>query len=435
MGEAFVAEIRTVGVCGAGLMGNGIAQTCAAAGFDVVLMEVAEAPLQRGVGASPSRSTSSSRKASSSQADRDATLGAHQARPPTSRDLKDCDLVIEAIVENVEIKTKLFKQLDDLLAPHAIICTNTSSLCVIELAAKTKRPNRVAGLHFFNPVPIMKLVEVVKTIATTQRRDRRALRVCAKARQGTDPRQDTPGFVVNRLLVPYLLYAIRLLRRRPREQRRYRQRHEARLRLPDGTVRTARLRRPRHDVLHRRDHVRRVQGSDDGRAAAAQAHGAGRTSTAARAGRDSTTMHSRRLTKTIVVESRRRRSGSSRSTARRAQRAAHASCWPKLSRALRAARRAIPTFARSSSPARAKRRLPRAPTSANSTRSPDAGSRRRPGAHGPSHYAPDRTPAQTRHHGDQRLRARRRLRAGDGRRHLDRQPRTPSSDSPKSTSG
>ncbi len=102
-----------------------------------------------------------------------------------------------------------------MLAPHGIICTNTSSLCVIELAAKTKRPNRVAGLHFFNPVPIMKLVEVVKTIATTQD-DVDAL-FDFSHKLGKEPilAQDTPGFVVNRLLIPYLLYAIRLLRRRP----------------------------------------------------------------------------------------------------------------------------------------------------------------------------------------------------------------------------
>jgi 3-hydroxybutyryl-CoA dehydrogenase len=108
-------------------------------------------------------------------------------------------------------KTALFRQLDELLAPHAIICTNTSSLCVIELAAATKRPDKVAGLHFFNPVPIMKLVEVVKTIATTQPTID-ALFAFAK-RLGKEPilAQDTPGFVVNRLLVPYLLYAIRLL--------------------------------------------------------------------------------------------------------------------------------------------------------------------------------------------------------------------------------
>ncbi|HKU67031.1 MAG TPA: 3-hydroxybutyryl-CoA dehydrogenase [Candidatus Baltobacteraceae bacterium] len=202
-------EIRKVGVCGAGLMGNGIAQTCAAAGFDVVLMEVADAPLQRGMQTITKSLDKFVEKQKLSPADRDATLA--RIRPTTNiNDLKDCDLVIEAIVENVEVKTKLFGQLDDLLAPHGIICTNTSSLCVIELAAKTKRPNRVAGLHFFNPVPIMKLVEVVKTIATTQ--DVIDSLFAFARKLGKEPilAKDTTGFVVNRLLVPYLLYAIKV---------------------------------------------------------------------------------------------------------------------------------------------------------------------------------------------------------------------------------
>jgi 3-hydroxybutyryl-CoA dehydrogenase len=203
-----VAEIRTVGVCGAGLMGNGIAQTCASAGFNVILMEVAKEPLDRGVASIAKSLDKFVEKGKLSQADRDATFA--RIKPTTDvADLKGCDLVIEAIVENVEIKTKLFQQLDDLMAPHGIICTNTSSLCVIELAAKTKRPNRVAGLHFFNPVPIMKLVEVVKTIATTQDVVDALFEFSRKLGKEPILAQDTPGFVVNRLLIPYLLYAIR----------------------------------------------------------------------------------------------------------------------------------------------------------------------------------------------------------------------------------
>jgi 3-hydroxybutyryl-CoA dehydrogenase len=203
-----VAEIRTVGVCGAGLMGNGIAQTCASAGFNVILMEVAKEPLDRGVKSIAKSLDKFVEKGKLSQADRDATFGRIKATTEVG-DLKDCDLVIEAIVENVEIKTKLFQQLDEMMAPHGIICTNTSSLCVIELAAKTKRPNRVAGLHFFNPVPIMKLVEVVKTIATTQDVVDALFEFSRKLGKEPILAQDTPGFVVNRLLIPYLLYAIR----------------------------------------------------------------------------------------------------------------------------------------------------------------------------------------------------------------------------------
>ena len=201
-------EIRTVGVCGAGLMGNGIAQTCAAAGFNVVLMEVAEEPLRRGVASIAKSLDKFVEKGRLQQQERDAAVARIKSTAKVA-DLAGCDLIIEAIVENVEVKTKLFTQLDELLAPNAIICTNTSSLCVIELAAKTKRPNRVAGLHFFNPVPIMKLVEVVKTIATTQ--DVIDTLFAFAKQLGKEPilAQDTPGFVVNRLLIPYLLYAIR----------------------------------------------------------------------------------------------------------------------------------------------------------------------------------------------------------------------------------
>jgi 3-hydroxybutyryl-CoA dehydrogenase len=202
-------EIGKVGVCGAGLMGNGIAQTCAAAGFEVVLMEVAEEPLYRGMEMITKSLDKFVEKQKLSPDERDAILS--RLTPTTNpRVLKDCDLVIEAIVENVEAKTKLFQDLDQLLAPQAIICTNTSSLCVIELAAKTKRPNRVAGLHFFNPVPIMKLVEVVKTIATTP--DVIDALFAFVQKLGKEPilAKDSTGFVVNRLLVPYLLYAIKV---------------------------------------------------------------------------------------------------------------------------------------------------------------------------------------------------------------------------------
>ena len=144
-----------------------------------------------------------------SETDRDATL--KRLKPTTHlEDLKESDLVIEAIIENMHAKKDLFKKLDALLAPHAIICSNTSSLCVIEMAAATKRPKLVAGLHFFNPVPLMKLVEVVKTIVTSQETIDTLFAFAAKLGKKAVLAQDTPGFIVNRLLVPYLLYAIRM---------------------------------------------------------------------------------------------------------------------------------------------------------------------------------------------------------------------------------
>jgi 3-hydroxybutyryl-CoA dehydrogenase len=208
-GKKTVAEIRTVGVCGAGLMGSGIAQICAGAGFNVVLMEVAREPLAQGESGISRSLERFVQKGTLSKAERDATI-ARIAPTTTLSDLRPCDLVIEAIVENVETKAALFHRLDELLAPHAIICTNTSSLCVIELAAKTKRPDKVAGLHFFNPVPIMKLVEIVKTIASTTATIDALFDFARKLGKEPILAADTPGFVVNRLLVPYLLYAIRV---------------------------------------------------------------------------------------------------------------------------------------------------------------------------------------------------------------------------------
>jgi 3-hydroxybutyryl-CoA dehydrogenase len=204
-----MAEIKKVGVCGLGLMGAGIAQVAATSGYDVVALEAVQAALDKGLAGIKKSLDKFVEKGSLQTADRDAALGRLKTTTDVE-DLKACDLVIEAIVENVAAKKELFAKLDSILAPHAIICSNTSSLCVIEMAAATKRPKQVAGLHFFNPVPIMKLVEVVKTIVTDQATID-ALYVFAK-KLGKVPilAQDTPGFVVNRLLVPYLIYAIRM---------------------------------------------------------------------------------------------------------------------------------------------------------------------------------------------------------------------------------
>jgi len=204
-----VADIQKVGVCGCGLMGSGIAQVAATAGCDVVILEADRGALERGMAGIRKSLDKFLEKGAIDAAARDAILG--RMRTTTDvHDLKDRDLVIEAIIENMTAKKELFAALDKLLAPHAIICSNTSSLCVVEMAAATKRPKQVAGLHFFNPVPLMKLVEIVKTIVTDQPTID-ALFAFAR-RLGKTPilAQDTPGFIVNRLLVPYLLYAIRM---------------------------------------------------------------------------------------------------------------------------------------------------------------------------------------------------------------------------------
>jgi 3-hydroxybutyryl-CoA dehydrogenase len=210
-----MADIKRVGVCGSGLMGSGIAQIAATAGYDVIIYETVEEALKRGTAAIQKsldkfveRGKSGDGRAFAA-GDRERAL-AHLKTTLALGDLKDCDLVIEAVVENMAVKKELFAKLDALLAPHAIICSNTSSLCVIEMAAATKRPALVAGLHFFNPVPLMKLVEIVKTIVTSQATIDALYAFAAKVGKTAVLAQDTPGFIVNRLLVPYLIYAIRM---------------------------------------------------------------------------------------------------------------------------------------------------------------------------------------------------------------------------------
>jgi len=202
-------DIKRVGVCGLGLMGSGIAQVAASAGYDVVALEAVQAALDKGMAGIKKSLDKFVEKGSLKPEERDATLG-RLATTTNVEDLRTCDLVIEAIIENMATKRELFAKLDALLPPHAIICSNTSSLAVIEMAAATKRPDRVAGLHFFNPVPIMKLVEVVKTITTSQATIDTLYAFAKKLGKVPILAQDTPGFIVNRLLVPYLLYAIRV---------------------------------------------------------------------------------------------------------------------------------------------------------------------------------------------------------------------------------
>lgn len=204
-----MSAIKRVGVCGCGLMGSGIAQVTATAGCDVVVLEAEQSALDKGLAGIKKSLEKFVQKGSLSAAEGDAIFG--RIKPTTDiKDLAQSDIVIEAVVENMAIKTALFRQLDQLLPPHAVICSNTSSLCVVEMAAATKRPKHVAGLHFFNPVPLMKLVEVVKTIVTDQETIDTLFAFAKQLGKTAILAKDTPGFIVNRLLVPYLLYAIRV---------------------------------------------------------------------------------------------------------------------------------------------------------------------------------------------------------------------------------
>jgi 3-hydroxybutyryl-CoA dehydrogenase len=201
-------DIKTVGVLGCGLMGSGIAQVCAAAGYKTIVREVDQAVLDKGLGRTKKFLDGGVEKGKVTPEERDKTLG-NLTGTTKIEDFKDCDLIIEAIIENVDEKAKTFAAVEAVVGEHTILCSNTSSLCITELAAKTKRPDRFAGLHFFNPVPLMKLVEVIRGLATS---DETYQKVFAFAESlGKEPitAPDKPGFIVNRLLVPYLLDAIR----------------------------------------------------------------------------------------------------------------------------------------------------------------------------------------------------------------------------------
>jgi len=205
-------EINKVGVLGCGLMGSGIAQVAAAAGCDVVVLEQDQKFLDKGF--------AGIEKSLSRMVERGVDKGGITAEQKTAtqsrlkgttnmQDLADCDIVIEAIIENLDEKRKTYAQLDAIVKKDAIFASNTSSICITEMMTATKRPERFIGLHFFNPVPMMKLVEVVKTIATAPEVYETAVAFGAKLGKVPVRTVDKPGFIVNRLLVPYLLDAIR----------------------------------------------------------------------------------------------------------------------------------------------------------------------------------------------------------------------------------
>ena len=200
--------IRTVGVLGCGLMGAGIAQVCAAAGYKTVVREIDEIAVNKGLGRIRKFLDDGVTKGKVTADARDKTLG-NLSGTTTFDALRDCDLIIEAIVENLDQKRETYAFLEPVVKPNTIFVSNTSSLCITELAAATSRPDRFGGLHFFNPVPLMKLVEVIRALTTS---DDTYKAVFAFAQSlGKEPitAPDRPGFIVNRLLVPYLLDAIR----------------------------------------------------------------------------------------------------------------------------------------------------------------------------------------------------------------------------------
>ena len=205
-----VNTLSTIGIVGAGTMGNGIAQACATSGLNVVLVDISEAAVSKGVAAVAGSLDRLIKKDKMSVADKDAALA--RIKGSTSYDdLKSAQLVIEAATENFDLKVKILKQLDGLLAPEVLVATNTSSISITQLAAVTQRADRFIGMHFFNPVPMMALVEIIRGLQTSDT-THDAVHAMAQALGKTPITvKNAPGFVVNRILVPMLNEALFVL--------------------------------------------------------------------------------------------------------------------------------------------------------------------------------------------------------------------------------
>ena len=201
--------MKVIGVVGCGLMGSGIAQVSAQSGYQTWVVEANDEFLKKGLDRIKKTIQRSVDKGKLTAEQSEQTL-ANIHGTTNLEDLKECDLVIEAIIENVDEKKTLFQELDRMTKPEALLATNTSSVCVIELAAVTKRPDKVIGLHFFNPVPVMKLVEVVRTISSSAESIAQGKEFVRSLGKSPITTPDTTAFVVNKLLIPYLLDAVRM---------------------------------------------------------------------------------------------------------------------------------------------------------------------------------------------------------------------------------
>jgi 3-hydroxybutyryl-CoA dehydrogenase len=203
-------EIKRVGVVGCGLMGSGIAQVCAQAGYDVTVSETEQAYLDKGLDSIGKFLAKSVEKGKISGEDREATLG--RIRGTTElRDLSESDVVVEAVPERLDLKKKIFADLDEICQPHAILASNTSGFSVLELGVSTKRLEKVVGMHFFNPVPLMKLVEVIRSLATSDETTETVKAFAESLGKAVVIAKDTPGFIVNRLSMALTINAIRML--------------------------------------------------------------------------------------------------------------------------------------------------------------------------------------------------------------------------------
>ena len=203
-------KIEKVGVVGCGTMGSGIAQACAQSGYQVVVSEINDELLNKGLASINSMLTKGIEKGKLSQQDKDATL-ARIKGTTNMQEFRDCDLMIEAAIEDIDLKKKIFAELDKICPPHAILSTNTSCLSIIDMAVQTSKPDKVFGLHFFNPAPLMRLLEIVKTVATSDETIEIGKKFGESLGKTCVVVKDVPGFIVNRLSMAFGLEAFRLL--------------------------------------------------------------------------------------------------------------------------------------------------------------------------------------------------------------------------------
>lgn len=199
--------IQSVGIIGAGTMGNGIAQICAAAGLSVVMVDISDAAVNRGISTVGGSLERLVKKEKMSAGDRDATLKRITGTTDRAK-LVDCDLVIEAATENEELKVKILKDLCATLSPRTLLATNTSSISITKLAAATDRPDRFIGMHFFNPVPVMALLELIRGLQTSDDTHAKALDLAKRVGKVAITAKNSPGFAVNRILCPMINEAI-----------------------------------------------------------------------------------------------------------------------------------------------------------------------------------------------------------------------------------
>jgi len=204
-------EIKKIGVVGAGTMGNGIAQVAAQIGFEVVMRDIEDSFVDRGMKSIDKFLSKSVEKGKLQAEEKTKIIGRLKGTTKMS-DLKDVDFVVEAVLEDLQLKKSVFKELDGLCRPEVILSSNTSSMSITEIAAATKRPDKVCGMHFFNPVPLMRLVEIIRGYATSDQTMATATDLAKKMGKVTvEVKKDSPGFIVNRIMIPHMLEAIKIV--------------------------------------------------------------------------------------------------------------------------------------------------------------------------------------------------------------------------------